>query len=424
MINDDNNKRNGVASLIQLKAQSDMETKYMYSNTESFINPLFYADYKQITKFDRTPLSMSYDIKTDSNFIHMFDHMVSDMIGNFVIEIKVPTIDDQFVWSNDLGHALIKYVQVYNGDEELFTFTGDLLNVTYKLDTKSSKQMGFDEMISHYNTKHSLHNYGRTVYVDVPFLKICEEYQYYPLLNTPKNSFKLVVKLQSIRDLIRSCASIKNTEHITTHLHMHRDHIHCLFDVSPNNLPEQHVRINFIFDSIKLSYEEKNLFLTRKSNILYQSVQYREIDLLPGETEKKIQLDFQNSVKELIVVLHKQTNEEPFFFQPIENIRVFLQGFDINNNIQSNRYDNKHETIPNYYIYVIPFALSATTNQPSGTYSFDSKDYKYNSISIKKNEMYIFRNDLYKHETATLKIIAKSYNVLNIENNTVSVEYL
>tara|TARA_Y100000389_G_scaffold164614_1_gene168424 strand:+ start:22728 stop:24002 length:1275 start_codon:yes stop_codon:yes gene_type:complete len=424
MINDEINKRNGVASLIQLNSQSDMELNYMYSNTDSFINPLFYAEYQQITNFDRTSFSISKIIKTDSNFIHVFDHMQSDMIGNFIVELKIPHIDDQFVWCNDIGHALIEYVKVSNGDEELFTFTSDLLNITYKLDTKSSKQKGVDEMVSHYNTKHSLHHHGRTMYIDVPFLKVCEEYQYFPLLNTSNNSFKIIIKLRSIRNLVRKCSSITNTDHIHTHLYVRRNHIHCILDTNTNHLPEQDISLNFIFDSVRLSYQEKNLFLTRKSNILYQTTQYREINLFPGETEKKIQLDFQHSIKELIIVLHKQTNEEPFYFQPIEDIFLYLQGVDINNNIQSNRYDNKHENIPRYYIYVIPFSLSATSNQPSGTYSFDSIDYKYGSITTKKNELKIIRDVKYKHETSVLKIFANSYNVMKIENNTISVQYL
>ena len=45
MIEDHVNKRNGVASLIQIQAASSMDTDYLYAKNSTERNPLFYASY-------------------------------------------------------------------------------------------------------------------------------------------------------------------------------------------------------------------------------------------------------------------------------------------------------------------------------------------------------------------------------------------
>jgi hypothetical protein len=412
-----------------------------------------------------------FNTTTGSNLIHVFDRSLSDMIGGFGLQIKIPRIHtssqngviqyaDNLVWKNDIGHALIESIHIINGDEELFRFTGDYLNVIYKLDTHSSKLQGVNEMISHYNSKFSLRNNARTLYVDVPFLKIGDEYQYFPLINTTQNSFKMVVKFKKVRELICTKNDIYE-EHVHIRFQVTNDVITCCMsttDPCTQSIPEQQIYVNIMYDSINLTHEERNLFMTNQTNILYQTIQYRQLDIIETNREAnntyKIQLDFAHNILELIVVLHDTSNENSFMFVPIEDIIVHLHGIDIKNKITSNRYDNKHMCIPNYHIYVIPFCLSATTNQPTGTFSFDAnniltrkfhpqdhqrllfeqpinnitdtfKQNKFKQNTLKKNELKIvLGKEIIFTNNHVVKVFARSFNVLRIQDKHISLQYL
>ena len=462
MIEDHVNKRNGVASLIQIQAASSMDTDYLYAKNATERNPLFYATYEQPTRFDREPIMIPIESTTGSNFIHVFDGTMSDMIGCFGLQIHIPRIyrsrqplqyADDFVWKNDIGHALIDSISIVNGDEEIAYFTGEYLNIMHKLDTSSSKLRGVNEMISHHNSKFSLRNKSRKLYVDVPFLKVGEEVQYFPLINTILSSFKMVVKFKPIRNLIQACHEIYE-EHVHIRLQVVNGAIVCSMtpsDPSVDAFPEHQLRINLMYDSIHLTHEERNLFLTNRTNILFQTVQYRQTDIIENvqgnKSTYKMQLDFAHKISELIVVLHN-TQEGSFTFVPLEDITVHLHGVDIKNRIVTNRYDNKHLRIPSYPIYVIPFCMSATTNQPTGTFSFDTtniltrkfypQDHQRLFFEQPSNEPTTYTNEnMYKKNeikitidrnvvvpNCVLKVFAKSYNVLRIRNKTISLGYL
>jgi hypothetical protein len=222
-------------------------------------------------------------------------------------------------------------------------------------------------------------------------------------------------------------------------------------DPNANAFPEQQLRINLMYDSIHLTHEERNLFLTNRTNILFQTIQYRQTDIIENiqgnKSTYKIQLDFAHNISELIVVLHN-IKEGSFTFVPLEEITVHLHGVDIKNRIVTNRYDNKHLRIPSYPIYVIPFCMSANTNQPTGTFSFDTtnilarkfypQDHQrlffeqpvneypeyVNENMYKKNELKIVIDRNAVVPNCVLKVFAKSYNVLRIQNKTISLGYL
>ena len=460
------NKRNGVASLIQISSKSTMEMEHMYlyekkvedgSNNKKVedgsneINPFFRNTYKQHTNFDRVPMIQEYnDVFTNSKIIHIFDILETDMVGNFFLKIHIPEICEDLVWVNDIGHAIIKYIRILNADEEVAYFTGEYLNISYKLDTKQSKLRGVDEMISHHSSRFSLSNKSRILYVDIPFLKNGEEYQYFPLLNSKKNSFNIHIQFSSIQDLVQTNPTKHGTEYVHCVLTQPSKNIKINLSTvfSIESINEKPIKIGFCYDAVKLCDEERNIFLTKKSNILFKQIQYKQIDLNSPAYEEKIQLDFRHNLSEIIIVLSLNTiDNEPFVYRPLKNIVININGIDLNNNILSNRYMNRHHSIPKYYIYVVPFCLDNMTNQPTGTFSFDDnqsinqrfspldhnklfmglKTTKFDNGTggiYKKNELRIIRSPNYINENCVLKVFAKSFNVLRIENKSVSLQYL
>lgn len=455
MSEDEVNKRNGVASLLQLTATSTMENDYMYSGEHDELNPLFYTTHTHATRFDREPYTEEYRTYTGSKVIHTFDTMLSDMIGNIILKIDIPSIDDELLWTNDVAHALIKSIRVVNGDEELAQFSGEYLHISSKLDVPESKKRGVDEMISHYNSKFSLSNKSRVLYVDIPFLKTGEECQFFPIMNTKNNAFSVVIQLESITNLALA-KTIAQEEYVYFNIYVSGENVRTTMSTTNThvieNLNEVPIVVGIIYDSVHLSNEERSLFLSRKSNILFKSVQSREVYMPPQTFEDKIILDFTNNISELIVVLTLNQQESnmkgfnPFVFRPLSGLSLYLNGVEMNNNILSNRYDNKHKRIPNTPIYVISFCMDNMTNQPTGTHSFagsttslrndfasgdhnhlffgNKQERKASSGNPYNNEIRIVRDKAYMNEACTIKVFAKYYNVMRIEDKSVSLQYL
>lgn len=459
------NKRNGIASLIQLEAKSTLETEYMYSFDKENRHPLLYANYQQHTQYDREPVIIEYTHSfTKSKLIHYFDNTMSDMIGNFFIRIQVPELAGDNDWCNNLGHSLIKSIRILNEDEEMAYFTGEYLHILYKLDTKQSKMRGVDEMIQHYSSQFSLNGKSKMMYIEIPFLKCNEDVQFFPIF-TGQKTLSMHIELNSIRELIRT-VSVKQ-EHVNCDLivQTHSDTCKVVLNYVNNILPESQLKIGIMYDSITLCKEERLLFLTKTNSILFKQVQYREIDMGSNSIEQKINIDFNHNVTELIIVLSlEDATNQKFQFRPLSGISIHLNGIDIKNNVQKNRFMNKHHRIPNTHVYVVPFCMDNTINQPTGTYSFDKDEHNVNKktketntlhhallfkeenlenetgsfsnliresfsnlsdrISFKNNELKVYRTDKYQHEKAVLKIFAISYNVLRINGTSVSIEYL
>ena len=335
MSEDKVNKRNGVASLLQLAATSTMEKDHMYSDELDELNPLFYATHTHTTRFDREPYIEEYQTHTGSKVIHTVDTMLSDMIGNLFLKIDITSVDDGLVWTNDVAHALLVSIRIVNGDEELAQFSGEYLHISNKLDIPQSKQRGYDEMTSHYNSKFSLSNKSRVLYVDVPFLKTGEECQFFPIMNTKNNAFSIIIQLQSIKELVLSKTDAQE-EHVYVNLRVSGGNVQTDMSVTNvqiiGNVREVPIKVGIIYDSVHLSDEERSLFLSRKSNILLKSVQSRQAFMPPETLEDKIILDFTHSISELIVVLTLNQRESnmkgvnPFVFRPLSELSLYLNG--------------------------------------------------------------------------------------------------
>ena len=189
--------RAGVASMIQVNAQSTMETDYLYNTESTSLNELFKTTYKQHTRFDKEPLSVKPDIfGLDRTVIFSIDSKHCEMIGNFVLCMTLPSLDDEYYYyMNDVGFGAIDSITVVNGDRELASYTGHYLMTRFLLDTSRSKQVGMNQMVGHYNTRYSLNGKTRNLYVPVPFMASYHDKQYYPVFLSKE--FQVRVKFRA-----------------------------------------------------------------------------------------------------------------------------------------------------------------------------------------------------------------------------------
>ena len=425
--------RDGVASLIQINAKSTIETDYMYGSDHVFQTP-----YKTHTNFDKQPLEVKnskaiikYDESNNENanfgdvVVFNVDTKKAEMIGHLCVCVKLPNIThntwdngEPYRWTNDIGFAMIEYVKIINGDEELVSYTGQYLKIYHMLNTSKGKQNGMFNMIGHYSSRHSFHGNTRTVYVPIPFMENREDRQYFPLFVSNSQTFQVIVKIKRIQDLIY----VPNN-----------NRVHCLFRLGHNSVnvlirTKNDIQIKpkfetkLLFDTFYLTKEERYLFHTRDSTLLYQFVQERVFRFNADDTEMTLALDFSNAVSALIVCMTPDCALDQnlsFTYDPLLHIKLVLNGVVVNRSHNNNdkmsasryRYLNSYTNIPNKWVYVIPFCLSSENTQPSGYFDFNSL-HKKSTLVIEREEN--------RSRTCTVNVYAITYNKLSIKDGTIS----
>lgn len=427
------NKRNGVASMIQIKARSTMESDYIYGNEP--LDAIFKVPYKQHTKFDKEPITLSHNNNIiDANerglaefgetLWYKIDPTISHLIGNLMLKFTLPNITRYgYRWTNDVGHAMIDKVKIMNGDEELVEYTGTYLHAYYLLHTTAGKLNGVNHMIGHYNTHFSLHGKGRTLYIPIPFMETFKDKQYFPAMIANMKTLMISIKIRPIHDLLY--IEDKNP-------------LRCMFSINGNdgavsirlltkaNISFQGDRVRFRnelhYDGFHLSTRESLLFRTSAGMLLYHTIQQRTDELEPIDRTLSIRMDFHGTVSHLIVYMVPEYNVQRnlyFEYLPIHSFSIILGGQVVH---KSNhmadamsaahyRYNAYASSIPPKHIYMIPFCLAYNQSQPTGYYNFDGSG----------NNTLIVNRDRFMDSRCTVHVFAVTYGTMRFDQSIISV---
>ena len=160
-------------------------------------------------------------------------------------------------------------------------------------------------------------------------------------------------------------------------------------------------------DHIHLTKEEKMLFLSKDLEYIIEQNTFQDFTLdINGYS--KLNLDFKNPVKELIIVAFPSASTVDYNYKKIDSLEFYFNGRkrnetrdDINNADKYLKLQN-HLGIPNKYIYSFSFCLSPDDLQPTGSFNFSEN--KNNFIHVKA------RTD----EKLTIRIYAIYYNIYEI----------
>lgn len=405
-------ERNGIGSLIQLKSFSTMETDHMYGNNNSF----FETSYKHHTKFDKEPILIEQESEFNNTLIFNVDIMRSEMLGNLMLMIRLPNIERfGYLWTNDIGHALVDHIRIINGDEELVKFTGDYLHTQYLLNTSSSHLNGINRMIGHYNTRYSLCGKSRVIYIPIPFMKSALDTQYYPVFLSSSKTFQIIVKIKPLRELVY----VHGSDNIVKCI------IHIMYGKPCIQLESNNINIDenpklqasLLYDGIHLSKQERLLFQTKNGRLLYHTLQERTERFESRSSSMHVPLDFHGTVTHLLVYIiptSKLDRNLYYEYYPLNTITLILNGVVVGDkDLPASKYRciQPNRRIPSKWLYVIPFCLSCAQTQPSGEFTFYGR--KNNTLIINRNQ-YIDLN-------CNVRLFAVTYNKLEFANSLISL---
>lgn len=295
-------------------------------------------------------------------------------------------------WTNSLGHALIRYVNIEVGGQKIDAQYGEWLEIWNALTQVSEKENGYNHMIGKYASSVGLlgnADTSRIYYIPLMFWfnrnpglslpLIALQYHEVKIIMEFRNAAELIVglTLTGDRDFPSNTTSIRDTAGVSL--------IYCSLWV----------------DYVYLDTEERRRFAQMSHEYLIDQLQFTGYESLQlDQVSQKIRLNYNHPVKELIWTLQWEPNftvgtayNDWFNWSaalpgvPVPSSAVDLMASAL---IMLNGHERfqprpqtyfrlvqpyqSHTRIPDNFIYLYAFGIRPEEHQPSGTVNMSRID--------------------------------------------------
>lgn len=386
----------GSGGLLQLVAYGAQDV-YLTGNAQvSF----FKAMYRRHTNFAIE--SIEQTLSSTPNFGKRVSCTVSrnaDLIHKVYLQTVIPDVEvsdaSGFAWEEELGHFLIKNVELDIGGSQIDKHYGTWLSIWSELTLPSTKTDGYNSMIG--NTSELTTNEtngtvtGKTLYIPFQFA-----FNRHPGLALPLIALQFHdVKFHIEFDTLANLTTANNP-------------------ISTPSLEDTSLYIDYIY----LDTLERRKFAHYPHEYLIEQLQFTGDESLSG-TNNKIKLNFNHPCKELIWVVQDDNRVQSNFTDadagtgsnPVSTAKLQINGHDrfrerngeYFNNVQPYQH---HSNIPRTGINVYSFALNPEDKQPSGSLNFSRIDSATLSITLTSASS--------SGSNPLIKVFAVNYNVLRI----------
>ena len=397
----------------------------------------FKSIYKRHTNFAVESIEQYFNVTPD--FGKKASVTVSrngDLITNTYLRIDLPSIktDDinGFSWTEEIGHFLIKSVEIEIGGEIIDKHYGVWLSIWNSLTlNRSGHQEGYNIMIGNvmelvgYNgipaVRENIYTPEMTLYIPLKFWFNRNPGLALPLIALQYHEVKYHIEFESFKNLISREFSGGN--------------------LTPS-IPKLGAASLFI-DYVYLDTDERRKFANISHEYLIEQLQYAGNEGL-STVNNTISLEFNHPIKELIWIvqsletttgditelgvgnnytdkegssrLHVNNSEN----NPIKEGKIKLNGYD-RISLRKGKYFNyiqpyqHHTNIPELGINVYSFGLNPEKHQPSGTLNMSRIDNASLHITLTEKAL--------ENNSNTAKIFATNYNILRIKSGLAGLAY-
>jgi len=285
-----------------------------------------------------------------------------DLIWKMYLQVDIPTIPSAagtFAWTEHLGHALVKQVEIEIGGQRIDKHYGEWLTIWNELTLDSGKTAGFNEMIgntSDMNVAAASHP-AKRLYVPFQFWFNRNPGLALPLIALQYHEVKLNLEFRAASEM---------------------------YVGTPTTVGDVAISAASVYvDYIYLDTDERRRFAQVSHEYLIEQLQFTGEETVTS-ANNKLRLNFNHPVKELVWVARHEDSEavnEWMNFtdavggagaDPLVDAKLQLNGHDRFSTRQA-RYFNlvqpyqHHTNIPVTGIYVYSFGLQPEEHQPSGT---------------------------------------------------------
>ena len=404
-----------------------------------------------------------------------------DLINSVFLEVELPALKksyltdpdpldtdyDQVSYTNAIGHALIKQVQVDVGGQTIDKQTGLWLEIWSDLTLTSEKEVGYNKMIGRQQTDIGLKNTAnldRVYFVPLQFWFNRNPGLALPMIALQYHEVKISIEFRPVMECI---VALRNDgDRITKGTN---DVPGAGFMLSSEGRSAVHFKYAQLYvDYVYLDTAERTRFATDSHEYLIEQIQnsgLTSISLNNGGSSLQYRMNFNHPVKEIIWILQRSVNapnsqgnvatndwfnfstSDPGTTEPVPYTgdlmssnrnagNVMLNGHD-RFSTRSSLYFNlvqpyqRHTRIPTRHIYVYSFALRPEDHQPSGSCNFSRIDTSQLIYTLSNNDRcpaYHGTTSAYgdvfsSTATGTLEVFAVNYNVFKCQSGMGGLAY-
>lgn len=336
----------------------------------------------------------------------------------------------QFAWVEELGNAMIDYVDIKIGSERIDRQTGDWLIIYSKLFGKKSQQQNYDKMIGNINTLTSFNDDIKEpykLYIPIPFWFCRYIGQSIPLVALRYHDVTITAKLKNLDKIcyIQDSLQLGSMENIQSQYNI--------------NLVDAQLHVDYIF----LDKDERNRFAQSSHEYLIETIQYEEFDNIVGSSFSA-HPDFNHPTKYVVWFVQPTDyrenptgsrkcqwnkfcagiSEDDFF---IDSTYIKLNTYERTPKDLNVKYYNfvqpylYFERSPDNGIYVYSFAIMPMLQQPSSTLNLSRIDDFNIMVYFSKKMMNLLEKSTDK--TAFMGIYVVSYNILRFISGMAGVAF-
>jgi len=318
---------------------------------------------------------------------------IGDLMTRTYVQVTLPGIERQGTvastvpvgWITNVGHAIIKTVDIEIGGQRIDRHYGDWLEIWSQLTLPYGKKTGYADMVG--STESVISTTGTqsdyTLYIPLQFWFCRYEGTALPLIALQYHEVRITVEFETWANLANPSLTFS--------------------DMVTPTVSDASLYIDYIF----LDTVERRKFAQVSHEYLIDQLQYAGPESVSA-TNYRSKLNFNHPVKELVWVVHKDTDPLLVYDANMTLAKLQLNGHDRFSE-RAGRYFNQvqpwqhHTNIPDQKgIYVYSFALNPEVDQPSGTANFSRIDNSTLVLTLVDSSAY------------TLQVYAVNYNVLRI----------
>jgi hypothetical protein len=317
-----------------------------------------------------------------------------DLITNCYLQATLPAVtagSSGFAWSPEIGHALIKSVEVEIGGQRIDKQYSDWLSIWQQLTQEAGAATAYANMIGdvtdNSGTTTSADKAAYTVYVPLQFWFNRNPGLALPLISLQYHEVKFNIEFAAFADCV-----------------------HATYNDGTASLGDTSLFIDYVY----LDTDERRRFAQTSHEYLIEQLQFTGDESITG-TNNKVKLNFNHPVKCLVWAVSEAAAAN-FTYYDIDSAKLQLNG-----------HDRFAERAGSYFNWVQPyqcfgaspatginvysFALKPAEHQPSGTANMSRIDNATLNVSVTGAT------------DAVVKVYAVNYNVLRIMSGMGGLAY-
>ena len=381
----------------------------------------FKVVYRRHTNFSVESVEQTFN--GDIDFSQTLTSKISrrgDLIMNMYLELELTQVSASNVgniwWTNGLGHALIKTVEIKIGGVTIDKHYGEWMDIWNELTLPEGQRSYYDKMVGNYNSETGLkHNNNETkrYYIPLQFWFCRNPGLALPIIALQYHDLEFIIEFNDKYSLIRNDGNAFSSG-------------------ESGGVLSGKLYVDYVY----LDTDERRRFAQVSHEYLIEQVQFNNNDpIAVSKATHNATINFNHPIKALFWVITSNANtvkntktgnklltysttlanqeeDETFATAKLQlngHDRFPIRNADYFRLVQSYQH---HTNCPRKHIYSYSFALKPDDHQPSGTCNFSRIDSSVLQFTLNQNI-----------PNSVLKVFAMNYNVLRIMGGMGALAY-